>query len=128
MIAYGESSSIDNPYNTLYALMIAVWAIVWSGGFKRLQNVYQHEWDTVNYTAPSPDRRDFLQNPSTYKSLNSKLKIEEFYPDPLHRIGWLVVSTIAAAFLIAVNLGLLICIEVVIKTVSALLWSYRVRV
>ena len=31
----------------MYALLLAVWGILWAGGFKRLQLVYQHEWDTV---------------------------------------------------------------------------------
>lgn len=64
MLALGESGSGDNPYNPLFAGLIAVWGIMFCGGYKRLQVVYQHEWDTVNFEPATPDRRDFVQVPS----------------------------------------------------------------
>ena len=141
MHAHATPQQIDNPHNPLYALLLAVWGILWAGGFKRLQLVYQHEWDTVclcpgtmlvlpalradtrrvrialssvrslslslspspsllqvNYEAPQTDRRDFVQNPATYKRLNKKSSREEFYPDPLLRVAWLIASSVIIRF------------------------------
>ncbi len=64
MLAQGESGSMDNPYNPLFAGLMAVWGIMFCGGYKRLQVVYQHEWDTVDFEPANPDRRDFVQVPS----------------------------------------------------------------
>jgi hypothetical protein len=63
MLAQGESGSMDNPYNPLFAGLMAVWGIMFCGGYKRLQLVYQHEWDTVHLEPANPDRRDFVQVP-----------------------------------------------------------------
>jgi hypothetical protein len=64
MLAQGESGSMDNPYNPLFAGLMAVWGIMFCGGYKRLQVVYQHEWDTVDFEPANPDRRDVVQVPS----------------------------------------------------------------
>jgi hypothetical protein len=63
MLAQGESGSMDNPYSPLFAGLMAVWGIMFCGGYKRLQVVYQHEWDTVDFEPANPDRRDFVQVP-----------------------------------------------------------------
>ena len=52
----------------------------------------------VNYEAPQTDRRDFVQNPATYKRLNKKSSREEFYPDPLLRVAWLIASSVIIRF------------------------------
>ena len=63
MTAYGETSSIDNPYVCLYAGFLgvpltvlgppltpvpALWTVYFNYGWKRLQMVYQLEWGTID--------------------------------------------------------------------------------
>jgi len=120
-IALESSGSVDNPYNPLYAIFIAVWAIMFAGGFKRLTLVYQHEWDTVDFEPVKPDRRDFVQCPNTYKTLNTINKKEEYYPDPLLRILWLVASTVVCTIMVIVNMVLVLMVKVVMNMLIQLL-------
>ena len=80
-----------------------------------MELVYQHEWDTLDFEPPKADRRDFLQNPKTYKFLNKTSKQEEYYPDPLWRVAMLVAGTIGVIVIILLNMVAVLAVEVVIK-------------
>ena len=99
LIAFEESGSKDNPYFPLFGIYVALWSINFSVGWRVLQIVLQHEWDTVNWEPRFEERPDFLQNPRTYKRLSVKDKKEEFYADPLWRFLALVLSFIAVSAL-----------------------------
>ena len=64
IIAFEESGSKDNPYFPLFGIYVALWSINFSVGWRVLQIVLQHEWDTVNWQPRFEERPDFLQNPA----------------------------------------------------------------
>mmetsp|Transcript_9072 Transcript_9072/g.21112 ORF Transcript_9072/g.21112 Transcript_9072/m.21112 type:complete len:722 (-) Transcript_9072:33-2198(-) len=59
------TGSMDNPWVPLYSCFITVWAIVFITGWKRIEQTYQYEWDTMTYEEDEEDRKEFIQNPHT---------------------------------------------------------------
>eukprot|EP00960_Hanusia_phi_P035112 751498-Hanusia_phi.AAC.4 len=94
--------------------LVATWGIFIASEWRRLEIIYQNEWSLVDYqekevsidaiviatgvlNIPQHDRKDFVQNPKTYKRLNNISSKEEFYPDPIWRIIFLLASVMAGA-------------------------------
>ncbi len=57
--------SIDNPFNPLFALFIALWSILLNAGWERLESTMQYEWGTTDFEKPQADRTEFVQNKRT---------------------------------------------------------------
>ncbi|KAJ1476573.1 calcium-activated chloride channel-domain-containing protein, partial [Baffinella frigidus] len=110
-VAIGQSGSVDNPFMPLYATFIAVWAIMFNSGWQRLELTYQYEWGLTEWEQPDTDRREFVQNPRTYKRLNTISQKEEYYPDPLWRGIAVVAGFFVVVALIAANVFLVLFIE-----------------
>lgn len=112
IVLMAEKRDIDNPWELLYAIYIAIWTVQLSAGWKSLQLVYELEWGTVDIEVTETDRPEFLQNPRTYKRLNTVSKREEFFPDPLWRGVSVVVTLVAFIILMGLNVSVVMGLEV----------------
>ena len=114
MEALQQSGHTANPYSPLFAIFCAIWSINFSAGWRRLEIVYQWEWDTLDYKDPAGDRTDFVQNTRTYKRLNRISQREEYYPDPL----WRVIGLVTTVVVVSVLMGLTILVTLILAIVK----------
>jgi ABC-type Fe3+ transport system permease subunit len=103
--SHRETGSMDNPWVPLYCCFTAIWGIVFTAGWKRLEMAYQHEWDTKSFEATETLRREFIQNPHTRQSHCSYKDEIERYPDPNWRSIALAVSATVVCAFIALVIG-----------------------
>ena len=65
-----HTGSLDNPWVPLYCCFITVWAVVFITGWKRVEQTYQYEWDTLNFEDDEEDRKEFIQNKHTKEKMS----------------------------------------------------------
>jgi hypothetical protein len=128
MIAYTESGSTLNPYMPLFALYVALWSINFSAAWKRTQLVLQYEWDLLDYEAPDDDRTQFVQNPKTYKRLNTVSSREEYFPDPIFRVLALIATFFVMSIVIMLTIGVVVMFAIIFKFIQDQLASVGVEI
>ncbi len=111
IVVVATSGSADNPYMPLFAIFIAMWTVMFSAGWRRMELTFQREWDTVDYDRPDLDRTQFVQNPKTYKRLNTISHKEEYFPDPLWRFLAVVFSFLVVSALMMANIAAVVFLE-----------------
>eukprot|EP00282_Hemiselmis_andersenii_P037798 CAMPEP_0169443350 /NCGR_PEP_ID=MMETSP1042-20121227/9308_1 /TAXON_ID=464988 /ORGANISM="Hemiselmis andersenii, Strain CCMP1180" /LENGTH=683 /DNA_ID=CAMNT_0009554571 /DNA_START=182 /DNA_END=2229 /DNA_ORIENTATION=+ len=103
--SHHTTGSMDNPWVPLYCCFTAIWGIVFTAGWKRLELAYQYEWDTKAYEETEEERREFIQHPHTRESHCEYKDEDERFPDPFYRSLALCVSAfVVCTFITAVVL------------------------
>lgn len=114
--SHHTTGSMDNPWVPLYCCFIAIWGIVFTAGWKRLEMAYQHEWDTKSFEETEEERREFIQNTHTRQSHCEYRDEIERYADPTWRsIALGVSATVVIAFIA--------CVVAVVAAIA--LFKYR---
>ena len=105
MISYAYTGSLDNPWVPLYCCFMSVWSIVLSAGWKRVENSYQYEWDTLEFEDTEEERKEFIQSEHTTARLIPYKGTYERVADPLWRKLALAVSvSVVLSFIVVVIL------------------------
>ena len=81
---YRDSLHLSNPYNVVFAIVIAIWSNMFSQLWKNLESSLKYKWDTLDFENLEEIRKDFKENDNTEKDTHVNEitdEVDDFYYD-----------------------------------------------